>query len=686
MMNRRRFLRTGAGAAGCLLLPRRAYPFVNSPTNITKFAVTLPGLGKAGKNNYGNYIPVATAVTGKDKKTDYYSLVAKRFKQQLHPNLPETTFWGYADTNGDTASKYLGGVIVATRGRPVQLKMTNQLTGKHPLPVDKTLMGAEKGQYTTRITVHLHGGFDHWTSDGGPFSWFDTDGTHGPSFLNGTGVAGQAVYDYPNEQSGRLLLYHDHALGVTRLNAYAGLASAYVITDSVEAGLVSSGVIPSAWLPLIIQDKTFKSADDEWGSRGDLAYPSVYESDRWTLNPGGKELRVPSCVPEFFSDIMLVNGAPYPTVTVDPARLRLRVLNICQARFLNLQMYVKNTSTDGITPDGDGNPTNPDGPAFIQIGTEGGLLPNPVAFAKTVNGKPVNSNRVIKYEASPGTPTDGNAKDYNLLMGPAERADLIIDFSPFQGQTIILYNDAPAPFPGGDDGNDYRPSGTGAGPDTRIVMQFVVRSGSAPSGNKDFAATLTALKTALPKAYNDSQPNDLKIHKNDPPVIKSLNEDFDEYGRLRQRLGTMVKNGAGGYGQDYLAYPTEIVKKNDIQVWRIFNLTGDTHPMHFHLVNVQVLQRAKWSFDSLGNFDGKFRIIPGTERPPDPNEAGWKETVRMNPGEATDVVMKFDLPAGNAPDSPRLLQDYKLRGAEYVWHCHILEHEEHDMMRPLVVT
>ena len=137
---------------------------------------------------------------------------------------------------------------------------------------------------------------------------------------------------------------------------------------------------------------------------------------------------------------------------------------------------------------------------------------------------------------------------------------------------------------------------------------------------------------------------------------------------------------------EYLAIPTEVASNHETQIWQIYNLTGDTHPMHFHLVNVQVLKREAWAVRWSGSPLLPLRPVPGSARPPDANERGYKETVRMNPGEVVTVAMRFDLPPGNVPDSPRLRSSYGVRGAEYVWHCHILEHEEHDMMHALVVT
>jgi spore coat protein A len=154
----------------------------------------------------------------------------------------------------------------------------------------------------------------------------------------------------------------------------------------------------------------------------------------------------------------------------------------------------------------------------------------------------------------------------------------------------------------------------------------------------------------------------------------TLNEDFDRYGRLVQRLGIDERLQAGTFARDFTDPATETPRAGNTEVWRIFNLTGDTHPIHFHLVNVQVLERQP--FDDK-HYEGTPRFH-GPARPPDSNEMGWKETVRMNPGEMTKVIMKFEVPAGT-PVSART------GGHNYVWHCHILEHEEHDMMRPLIV-
>ena len=166
----------------------------------------------------------------------------------------------------------------------------------------------------------------------------------------------------------------------------------------------------------------------------------------------------------------------------------------------------------------------------------------------------------------------------------------------------------------------------------------------------------------------------------------TLNEGFDEHGRLIQFLGTDTPvSGTPDLGQPYLNLPTEIVKAGTEEVWEIANLTGDTHPIHFHLVNVQVLSRQEFDVD---DYTGGAPQLTGPAIAPDNNELGWKETVRMNPEQVTRVWMQFTLPVVpfTVPASPRLATEYGIHGAEYVWHCHILDHEEHDMMRPLVVV
>lgn len=293
---------------------------------------------------------------------------------------------------------------------------------------------------------------------------------------------------------------------------------------------------------------------------------------------------------------------------------------------------------------------------------------------------------------------------FNLLLSPAERADVVIDFNGAPvGSTFILYNDSPGPFPGGDPRNEYFTGDSdqtlvggapatlpGHGPNTRTLLKIVVTSGSHDSLGTP--AWLAQLNSQLRTSFLNGDPPGLLLNNGDPSTpafpfsgvanrMLTLNEDFDEFGRLIQTVGTFDQNGTNNqgrpaWGRAYLDPATENPRAGDIEVWQIMNLTAGTHPIHFHLVNVQVIQRQGFQGDP-SNWSYTDKPIP-----PDPNELGWKETVRMNPGEITTVIMQFNLPTAAMRNavSPRT------GGKEYVWHCHILEHEEHDMMRPLIVT
>jgi spore coat protein A len=277
-------------------------------------------------------------------------------------------------------------------------------------------------------------------------------------------------------------------------------------------------------------------------------------------------------------------------------------------------------------------------------------------------------------------------------VAPAERPDIIVDFRAHAGQSIVVYNDAPAPFPGGDPRNDYFPGWNvkgnpvngltpdGFGPNSRVLMRFDVgMKATAPPDRKLKINPVTDLSAGIDAPivpFGVSTP---------PPGVPvrplTLNERFDAYGRLIQMLGTATfpASPSAGFGRAYLDPATEVVRAGDTEVWEIYNTTADVHPMHFHLVNVQLINRQPFHVSSFNGVPANF-IGPAV--PPEPNETGWKETVMMFPGTVTRIVLKFDLPPVPfvVPASPRT------GGSEYVWHCHILEHEEHDMMRPLVVT
>jgi spore coat protein A, manganese oxidase len=696
VLTRRTFLKTatvaGAGiSAFGVLRPHKAWAFFQTPST-PLWQTTLRGVGPGG-------IPVAAADASPAPTTGvlHYTININQFTDQVHPTLGPTTLWGYdpAVPAFPGGQKHLGGIIVAHKGVPIQLTFTNNLPGTHIIPVDTTIDGANLAQ--NRTATHLHGGLVPWISDGGPHSWFAPNGDKGASFvnnavLNPAAAVNQAEYYYPMNQSARFLWYHDHAWGITRLNAYAGIASALLLRDNFEIGLKGQGLpefieAGGRELPIVVQDKIFVGSniltvDPTWPgptALGSLWYAHQYDTARYGKlgpAPAGPPPAV-SVVPEFFGDTMLANGTVFPEVTVEARRYRLRILNACNARFLNLQMYVDDGSPNGITLNNKDNPVNVaavNGAAngtsnFLVLGTEGGFLPNPVLVPSNI-------------------PFNGTTAGGSLLLAPAERVDVLFDFTAHAGKKIILYTDTPAPFPGGDPRNDYFPglnvnknpvnllTPAGSGPNTREIMRFNVVPATLPLDPPLGITTATNLRPG-----NDPLPVPLGVTALPPgvPVRQlTLNETFDSHGRLLQLLGTNVAVEAGGFGRAYMDRPTtEIVPAGSTEVWQIANLTADTHPIHFHLVNVQIISRQKFnvkSYTGVPNFQG-------APLPPAPFEQGSKETVRMNPGEVTTVIMQFNLPATPflVPTSPRT------GGDEYVWHCHILEHEEHDMMRPLVV-
>lgn len=448
-----------------------------SGTLLRKFVDTLPGFGAAKANNLGLYIPVATPEKWTDPNgiattDDYYEIAAVEFTQQMHSDLPKATrLRGYVQiaTPGAIAAAkasnatyagpfsfttldgqvlsvidlphHLGPVITATQGTTVRVKFTNYLPvgGKMFLPYDETLPGAGTSaavdpvtklplKYTqNRAGMHLVGGQAPWISAGSPHQWIAPAGEAAAYAAGiGKGASAQSAPDmidpgngsvnlvFPNDMSARFTFFQDRTSGMTRLNAYAGLESAYVITDPIEQGLVTSGVIPADQIPLIIEDKTFVPSnvaqqdalwnDPNWGVSGDLWFPHVYEPNqnpgqtgganpvgRWDygplfwpifpVHPAKATLPSPSFVPEAYFDTPVINGVAYPTTTVDPKAYRMRILNSSNDRYINLGLYVAAPDLVNGAPtapllDANGNPIiNLDGTPQYLSGTEVKMVP-----------------------------------------------------------------------------------------------------------------------------------------------------------------------------------------------------------------------------------------------------------------------------------------------------------------------
>lgn len=559
-LNRRELLRLGAMAgAGYMFLPKKLLLAQSSPT-LTPFVDPLP-------------IPPVLP------RASFYDVSMKQVRQKLHRDLPSTTLWGY---NG----LYVGPTFESRTGSPIKVQWENKLPVRHLLPIDHSIHGAEASLPDVRTVVHLHGLKVLEDSDGYPEAWF-TNGYQqtGPSFT-------RKVYDYPNDQAAMQLWYHDHSLGTTRLNVYAGLAGFYFIRDTVEDGLA----IPKGRyeVPLMIQDRLFNPD-------GSLLYP--------VQDPTVAPPIPPVWIPEFFGDTALVNGKVFPYLEVEPRKYRLRMLNACNARFLHLTLADSHNKNRQLP--------------FYQIGADQGFLPHPVQLQ-------------------------------DLLMGPAERFDIVVDFSGQAGRSFILKNDAPAPYPGG------------GAPDLPQIMQFRV---TLPLSHADQPLPSSLAPVPLLSASSAAVTRRLLLFEADDPTTGDP---------IVGQLGT-VPDGPLFWKDDV----TENPRANSTEVWELYNVTTDAHPIHVHLVRFQVLNRQKFDLN-LFQSTGEIRFIEPPQ-PPDPNERpAWKDVVKAFPGDpdagvgnVTRIIQKFELPNGYV--IPRGQHQ------TYVWHCHILEHEDNDMMRPYTV-
>jgi len=564
-LERRKFLKLIGGAASSAVALGSGGTFVRArraeaQVSLTPFVDPLP-------------IPAGIQPSGSLDGDPLFQVAMQVIRQKLHRDLPATTLWAY---NG----QYPGPTFEARRGQPIAVQWMNNLPSRHMFPIDSTLHGDESGQPEVRTVVHLHGHKVLPESDGYPEAWF-TNGFRqtGPFFE-------QRIYNYPNDQPATQLWYHDHALGATRLNNYAGLSGVYLLRDRVESGLnLPDGPFE---IPLVIQDRLF-NAD------GSLLYPVVDAG-------GDPDKRVPPIwIPEFFGDTVLVNGKVWPFLEVEPRRYRFRILNASNARFYHLTLQEARGNT----------PTGQPGPSFIQIGTDGGLLPAPVRLN-------------------------------DLTMGIAERFDVVIDFTGLQGASFILTNDAKAPFP---DGDEVVPTN---------VMMFKVTKRLSSRDDSQVPRTLAPVPLLDPRTSVKTRDLVLsELDSADPfenPIIGLINAPWEDP-------------------------VTETPQAGSVEIWRLINTTGDAHPIHIHLVQFQILDRQP--FDTT-QYPGRLVFTGPRVTPPANERPAFKDTVKAMPGEVTRFIAKFDLPTGT-----RVKRGQRFR---YVFHCHILEHEDNDMMRPYDVV
>jgi spore coat protein A len=575
MLTRRQLVQRGAIGGAGLLLSRGSFA-IAAPTSVG----ATPKLRK-----WREALPVPPVLDGRGGGKSFTIAARESTDWKFHPDLPATRTWGYWSDNPQAGLPYLGPTIVATR-RPndtvetsVTVEWRNELD-KAFLPNDPTIFGAVMPGDPVRIVTHLHGGENHPQFDGTPLQWFTKGGAKGPHYITNT-------FTYYNEQRASMVWYHDHALGNTRTNVYAGLAGAYLIRDDQDTGEADNPLgLPAGpyEIPLVLQDKTF-NAD------GSMFYPTQ----------GVTEFH-PQWVPEFFGDVAVVNAKIWPYVDVEPRRYRLRIVNGSQSRFYNLQFA--NEKSGKALP-------------FTQIGAEGGLLRAPV---------PMNA----------------------LLIAPGERADVIIDFAGQRNASFIVTNNARAPYP--------------AGGRAGLSQLLKIRVNRALQGSD---TTTPAADLQLPPLPFLPAPSVTRV--------QHLSETLDPL--TGNPINLNVEDAPYLNDDTHLPDVTTTPAANAVEDWLLVNTTADTHPIHLHLVTFEVIDRRP--FD-VAAYDPETQAITytGPAAPGAPNENGRKDTVQANPGEVTRIRARFEL-----PDEGTIVLPDGVDNPQYVWHCHILEHEENDMMR-----
>ena len=717
-LTRRQFVGVSAAAgAGLLIGPQLLSRFARGETSriplpgsaIPQFMDPLPRLDIAGGT-------IQTLVSAGAP----LEIHAREFRSMILPSgfvLPNaqryrgTWVWGYiggAAAPVGVRDTFTGPVVVSTRGVPTEIKYVNSLGDATTSRVrfwkdatDQTLhwadplgTGHNMDHYAGPIPVvpHLHGGEVPPVIDGGPDAWYTSDGRYRGHAYYTKPTKGkkaplnQAIYRYPNTQEAAPLWFHDHVLGATRLNVYAGLAGAYPLIDpdlSLPTGLHPVGLQQGAdsavdpLIPLVIQDRMFDTS-------GELFFPSV------GINP-----EHPYWLPEFEGDAICVNGKTWPYLEVEPRRYRFLFINGSNAR--TYEMFIMSPATKTY------------GPTMWQIATDGGYLDAPVEIGADAPG--------------------GLSK---LVLMPGERADVIVDFAGLDGQRLVLRNIGRTPFPKGPP-----PSGATLG----RILQFRVGPGPVPDTSYD-PASGTPLRPPMVRLAHPSIGTLAPGLSADVVRQLTLNEVMGLGGPLEVLVNNTHWSGLHMMGgmprEDFVPvtidgvteYHSEVPTEGTLELWEIVNITADAHPIHTHLTQFQLVNRQAFNVPGYnaayaaafpgsdmvdlmsgmsyppgmyipgfgppldyrtGNaraLGGNPDVVPfllGSPRPPAANEAGWKDTTIMFPGDVTRIALRYaplDTPAGVSGAYPF---DPNAGGHGYVWHCHIIDHEDNEMMRPYSV-
>jgi spore coat protein A len=687
---------------------------------IPQFIDPLPLLSVAGG-------PIETIIAGIDEiELDMHEFQANVMPSTFVPADGQaytgTWVWGYRAgiTPDDPAGTYIGPVLVTTRHQPTQIRFVNNLTANHiawrewtdqtlhwadplnPLPgypdyvggQNECMMSTKPGKLPTGYCAdhyggsipavpHLHGGEQPPVIDGGPEHWFTADGSHvGNAFhsLGWNGVTPQnyCVYRYPNVQEAAPLWFHDHLLGGTRLNVYAGLAGAYVLTDpnlALPTGLHAVGLQqgesgPVDYLiPLVLQDRMFDT-------NGQLYFPNM------GINP-----EHPFWIPEFVGDTIVINGKVWPFLNVEPRRYRFLLINGSNAR--TYELFIANPVSKAM------------GPPIWQIVTDGGYLDTPVKIDPNV--KPLDKLRIM----------------------PGERAGFIVDFAGYAGQTLLVRNTGRTPYPKGES-----PHGSTLGQILQIrvgaTSSYTPDESYDPASGIPLRPSLIRLvdpvKGAPAMGVSPSVRRQLTLNEiahDEPTTIGGVTY---EGGPLEILVNNTKWNGTqdGVPRSDFTQlgpnYLSELPNEGATELWEIVNLTADAHPIHTHLTQFQLMNRQNFNMNKyepvyeaafpwggdfipaygppksydhyapiLGGNPDVTPYLQGPVRPPDANEAGWKDTVVVPPGMVTRFIVRFapfDTPIGGS--NTYAFNPYSAI-SPYVWHCHIVDHEDNEMMRPYAV-
>ncbi|HEX3758547.1 MAG TPA: multicopper oxidase domain-containing protein [Kofleriaceae bacterium] len=652
---------------------------------------------------------------------DMHEFQQKLLPASVYASLPApfnagTFVWGYQANNG--APQFPSQTIEARQGTTTSVVYANKLQGRNGGPPflqkyltqDLTIHWADPTHVTANnhcaeaVTLssacshpsmepiptvpHLHGAEVLSAFDGHPDAWFTpSSAMKGPAFVSNT-------YNYVNTQEATTLWFHDHSLGTTRLNVYSGMAGFYLIRDGRDTGAANNPI----GLPAGAFEQELMIADRQFDTQGQLLFPDGTPPDNPTGINGGPPNpdTHPFWIPEFFGDVMTVNGKSWPFFEVQPRRYRFRVVNASNARFIQAQLVQSNRNHQ---------PTTTAGPDLWQIGSDGGFLNAP-------------------------TDVDAGATAPHLFLAPAERADIIVDFSGQSGKNFILINGqgAFAPYPSGDP-PDPNTSGQ--------IMEFRV--------NQALQGTDTSFNPAHPQRalraapIVDIKPADthrtpdknrqlilVEVEGDGGPLEVMLNNSHwngNREGTTTQIPGSM-SNGHG-------ISATEVPRVGSTELWQIANLTEDAHPIHIHLIQFQVISRQNFRRDDYraawdatfpgGTFNGVTypagTFIPGfgpptsyttpnaagavggnlafnsfltdSPVPPTAEEGGWKDTLKILPFEVTTVAIRW-APTTTAVSAVsagvnKYAFDPTSGGPGYVWHCHILDHEDNEMMRSFLV-